>query len=280
MVCIFAEGQITRIGHMLPFRRGLERIMKNVEAPIVPVALDGVWGSIFSFKKGRFLWKFPRRLPYPVTVSYGSPMPPSAAAFDVRQAVQALLAEAWQDRRRRMKPLHHAFVRTARLHPFRFAMADAQHPRVRFGSALVRSVLLARSLKQDWAGQNKVGVLLPPSVPGALVNFAAMLAGKVPVNLNYTLSADALASCVRQCDIQTIVTSRALLDRLKLTLPARGILLEDLAARPGSRSVVRKLVAFLMAVLLPMRWLERALGDPAAPREPVPPETASMNWPP
>ena len=75
VVCIFAEGQITRIGHMLPFRRGFERIMKNVEAPIIPVALDGVWGSIFSFERGRFLWKMPRRLPYRVTVNFGEPLP-------------------------------------------------------------------------------------------------------------------------------------------------------------------------------------------------------------
>ena len=57
IVCIFAEGQITRIGQLLPFRRGMERIMKNVDAPIVPVNLDGVWGSIFSYERGRFLWK-------------------------------------------------------------------------------------------------------------------------------------------------------------------------------------------------------------------------------
>ena len=58
---------------MLSFRRGLERIMKGVDVPIIPVNLDGVWGSIFSFERGRFLWKMPRRdLPTPVTVSFGS----------------------------------------------------------------------------------------------------------------------------------------------------------------------------------------------------------------
>ncbi len=80
IVCIFAEGQITRTGQMLPFRRGLERIMKGVEVPIIPVNLDGVWGSIFSFERGRFLWKMPRRIPYPVTVSFGTPMPPTSTA--------------------------------------------------------------------------------------------------------------------------------------------------------------------------------------------------------
>ncbi len=81
VVCIFAEGQITRIGQMLPFRRGMERIMKGVDAPIVPVNLDGVWGSIFSFERGRFLWKMPRSIPYPVTVSFGKPMPADSHAF-------------------------------------------------------------------------------------------------------------------------------------------------------------------------------------------------------
>jgi acyl-[acyl-carrier-protein]-phospholipid O-acyltransferase/long-chain-fatty-acid--[acyl-carrier-protein] ligase len=58
VICIFAEGQMTRIGQLLPFRRGFERIMKNVDAPIIPVHLDGVWGSIFSFERGRFSGKF------------------------------------------------------------------------------------------------------------------------------------------------------------------------------------------------------------------------------
>ena len=55
LVCIFAEGQITRTGNLLPFRRGYERIMKDVDAPIIPVHLDNVWGSIFSFERGKFV---------------------------------------------------------------------------------------------------------------------------------------------------------------------------------------------------------------------------------
>src|SRR5205807_4990947 len=104
LVCIFAEGQITRIGQMLPFRRGFERIMKDVDAPIIPVALDGVWGSIFSFEGGRFAWKLPRRIPYPVTVNFGEPMSHTSSPFDVRHAVQELMAEAWKERKGRMKP--------------------------------------------------------------------------------------------------------------------------------------------------------------------------------
>ncbi len=73
LVCIFPEGQMTRIGQMLPFRRGMERVIKGVDVPIIPVNLDGVWGSIFSFAGGRFLWKLPRHIPYPVSVTFGEP---------------------------------------------------------------------------------------------------------------------------------------------------------------------------------------------------------------
>ena len=138
MVCIFAEGQITRIGQLLPFRRGFERIMKGVDAPIVPVNLDGVWGSIFSFERGRFLWKMPRSLPYPVTVSFGKPMPPTATPFEVREAVQELQTEAY--RHRKSRHAHAAprrLIRTAHRHPFRFAMGDKRRPRMKWGGVLL-----------------------------------------------------------------------------------------------------------------------------------------------
>ena len=53
VVCIFAEGEISRIGQTLPFPKGDGANHEGVEAPIVPVHLDNVWGSIFSFQKGK-----------------------------------------------------------------------------------------------------------------------------------------------------------------------------------------------------------------------------------
>ncbi|HZI31774.1 MAG TPA: 1-acyl-sn-glycerol-3-phosphate acyltransferase, partial [Candidatus Binatia bacterium] len=172
MVGIFPEGQMTRIGQMLPFRRGMERIIKGVDVPIIPVNLDGVWGSIFSFAGGKFLWKFPRQIPYPVRVTFGKPLPPTATAQEVRRAVQDLGAEAFARRKKRMHTLPESFVYSARRHPFRFAMADGQRPKLSWFGALVGAVVLARRFRKHWQGQEMVGILLPPSVPGALVNFA------------------------------------------------------------------------------------------------------------
>ena len=74
--------------------RGYERMIKNTGAPIVPVALIGVWGSIFSFERGKFFWKWPRHIFYPVAVRYGENLPPTAASEEVREAVEKLLTTA------------------------------------------------------------------------------------------------------------------------------------------------------------------------------------------
>jgi len=255
VVCIFAEGQITRIGQLLPFRRGFERIMKGVDAPIVPVNLDGVWGSIFSFERGRFVWKVPRSFPYPVTVSYGKPMPPTSSSFEVREAVQQLQTEAYRHHKSRMLTLPKSLIRTGHHFPFRFAMGDKRRPRMRWGAALLASILIARRLRKTWAGQEMVGILLPPSVPGALVNFAATLSCKVPVNLNYTSSNETLASCAAQCKLETVITTKLLLEKIPIEVPGKAIFLEDAMASPR---LTEKLAA-LFLWFTPAWWIERVL---------------------
>jgi acyl-[acyl-carrier-protein]-phospholipid O-acyltransferase/long-chain-fatty-acid--[acyl-carrier-protein] ligase len=99
-VCIFAEGGLTRTGQMQPFRRGFEHMMKGAvtganrqSSPpvIVPAALIGLWGSIFSFEGGKFLWKKPPQIPRAITVRFGEPLPPSAKPEEVQAAVERLM---------------------------------------------------------------------------------------------------------------------------------------------------------------------------------------------
>lgn len=100
VVCIFAEGGLTRTGEMQPFRRGFEHMMKgaigetnqsSIPPVIVPAALIGLWGSIFSFEGGKFLWKKPPQFPRPITVRFGPPLPPSATPEEVQVAVERLM---------------------------------------------------------------------------------------------------------------------------------------------------------------------------------------------
>ena len=100
VVCIFAEGALTRTGQLQIFHRGFEHMMKGATANlpagmpvpvIVPAALIGVWGSIFSFFGGKFLWKKPPQFPRVVTVYFGKPMPPTATPDEVHAAVEDLM---------------------------------------------------------------------------------------------------------------------------------------------------------------------------------------------
>ncbi len=260
LVCIFPEGQITRTGTLLPFRRGFERIVKGRTAPIIPVHLDRVWGSIFSFNRGRFLWKFPEQVPYPVTVSFGRPMPPGAAADVVREKIRELGEAAWQLRKPSRRPLHREFIRSMRRYPFRLAMADQNRPHVSSLQALIGSIVLARTLRPSWKDQERVGVLLPPTVAGALVNVAAPLCGKTIVNLNYTVGKSGLEAAVNLAGLHTIVTSRTFIEKAKLELPdgPSVIWLEDVA-----KTITKgeKLRAALLALFAPCRMIERACGQ-------------------
>ncbi len=107
-----------------------------------------------------------------------------------------------------------------------------------------------------------VGILLPPSIPGALVNLAAMLMGKVPVNLNYTVSNETLASCAQQCNLKTIVSARAFLERVHIQPPMDPVLIEDVVKEP---KLTERVSSALAALLLPVRALTRFAGGERTP---------------
>jgi len=90
LVCIFPEGGITRTGEIGEFRPGFLSILKDTGAPVVPVHLGGLWGSVFSYEGGKFFWKWPRRWRYPVTIRFGKPIREPSGVDEVRQAVEEL----------------------------------------------------------------------------------------------------------------------------------------------------------------------------------------------
>ncbi|MDB4738080.1 AMP-binding protein, partial [Verrucomicrobiales bacterium] len=263
LVCIFAEGQISRIGgQTLAFQKGMELIMRKQDAPIIPVHLDNVWGSIFSFDQKKVYWKIPRQVPYPVTVSYGNPMPTDSSHTEVRREVVALGADAWAQRKGRISTIGRSFVRTARRARTRMAFADSSGKKLSYMGALVGVIVLVKRLRKDWDGQQKVGILIPPSVGGALTNLAGILMGKTVVNLNYTLSEEGIRSCVQQCDIKCVISSEKVIRKLKLDPGVPMLALEDIAKDP---SFMEKMSAAFLAYLCPRGILLKKLSQGSPP---------------
>ena len=73
---IFPEGWITRDGHVQRIQPGLQRIVRQNPVPIVPMAIRGLWGNIFSYSEGKVLFKKPKTFRPTVTVTVGDPIPP------------------------------------------------------------------------------------------------------------------------------------------------------------------------------------------------------------
>ena len=71
-------------------------VARQGDAPVLPVYMDGVWGSIFTFERNCYFKKWPRQLPYPVTVAFGRPVPANEATKEWAEAAfRKLSAEAF-----------------------------------------------------------------------------------------------------------------------------------------------------------------------------------------
>lgn len=91
LVCIFPEGRLTRDGEIGEFRAGMMRILKETPVPVVPMAVSGLWDSMFS-RKYQAVWKrWPRRFLPKITLTVGTPVPPEETNIEhLRQRVVEL----------------------------------------------------------------------------------------------------------------------------------------------------------------------------------------------
>jgi len=85
VLCIFPEGQITYDGELNEFRPGIDKLLESEPAPVIPVALRGLWGSMFSRKGGPALMKLPRKLFAKIDLVMDKPIPPDQVSARVLQ---------------------------------------------------------------------------------------------------------------------------------------------------------------------------------------------------
>lgn len=261
LVCIFAEGQLTRTGQLGTFQGGMLRIIKGTDAPVIPIYLDQLWGSIFSFHGGKFFWKWPGKLRYPVSVCFGKPICKPGNVQVVRNAVQNLGVESMQNRKSDVMVPVRSFVRECRNALSRQKAVDSTGASATGARLLMGSVIFKRIFTRKGIGQNQqmLGVMLPPSVGGSIVNTAVTMMSKVAVNLNYTLSDKDVNYCIKQCDIKQVITSRLFLKKKPIEFDddVELIYMEDLRKEV---SKIDKLVAAFQTYLVPVFLLERIHG--------------------
>ncbi|WP_312711061.1 MFS transporter [Stenotrophomonas sp.] len=87
LVCIFPEGALTRDGEMAAFKSGVEKILERRPVPVVPMALRGMWASMWSRRDTRLgRMRVPRRFRAHVEVVAGPPVDGASASAEQLEA--------------------------------------------------------------------------------------------------------------------------------------------------------------------------------------------------
>ena len=260
IVCLFPEGELTRSGTLLRLKRGYELIARHADAPVVPVWLDQLWGSIFSYEGGRFFTKWPQRIPYDVIVAFGEPLAANDATIaTVREELLKLGEECYRRRPALKRHLAAACLQGLKRSAFATAIVEGTDgTKLSRGKLLGISAALSRYLKNNFSEQ-RIAVVLPAGMGGVIANLAILLAGKIPVGLNFTSGRAAIDCAKQRAGIQTAISAKVFRDRFsEFSWPENVVLLDKLL--PQMKRQI--LLWWIVSLALPWRLVARILQVP------------------
>ncbi|MFA6287951.1 MAG: AMP-binding protein [Opitutaceae bacterium] len=263
LVLIFPEGAISRTGQLMKLERGFELMARKAGVPVVPVAHDGLWGSVFSFSENKYLFKSPRIMRTAVFVAWGEPIPAKQAdTTSVRRSLLDLGCEAFEERPQLKRHLGREIVRGLVRRPWHVPLVDRTGARRPLTGAqlLAAAAALSRHLKRTVA-EPRVGIVLPPGAGATIANLAVVCAGKVPVNFNFTAGRAASESSLQLSGVKTMISADLVRAKVPdFPWPERTLDLGKMIAEIGGK---RALLPWLLAAwLLPNQMVARLLGLP------------------
>ncbi len=253
IVLIFPEGGLSRTGQIQAFRPGVLKIAEGTDAAIIPVYLDQLWGSFFSYQGGKAMQKFPRTFRRPVSIHVGAPLPRDMELFAMRQQLQEMGSAAVSQRIGRFDSPVRLFLKQCKRRLFKHKIGDSTGQNMTGGSLLMRTLILRRLLRRHVLkhDEKNVAVLIPPSSGGIIVNMALALDRRVAVNLNYSVSTEIMQHCIREAGIRHVLSTAKVLEKFSYEFGCDVMLLDDLRTKVG---LWDKLVCAVQAYLFPA-WL-------------------------
>ncbi len=259
VIGLFPEGAISRNGQLQAFKPGLKNILKGNEAPVVPMWLEGMWGSIFSFSGRKFFFKRPQRFRRKLTLYIGQPLPADTPIEQMRSRVQELGARAKIDRRREFPILASRIIRVWRKTGGSLQAADSLGTELSGREMLIRTLALRRTLRREVFDDDEkfVGVLLPPSAGAVCVNVALAMDQRISANLNYTVTSEVINHCIHDVGIKHVLSTEKFMSKMKFDVDAEIVLLDSLKEKVSGMD---KAIAFIQGALLPAWLVDRLLG--------------------
>ncbi|MDE0864639.1 MAG: AMP-binding protein [Rubripirellula sp.] len=259
MIGIFPEGTLTRSGQLQAFKAGYQKILKGTDGCILPMYMEGMWGSIFSHSGGKLFYKWPTKFRRKLTLHIGKPLSADTSLSKVRSKVLSLGAEATILNRREFPILAKRVIRVWRKRGMAMQAIDSLGQKASGRSMLVRVLALRRVLRREVFASDEqyVGVLLPPSVGGVAVNVALALDRRIAANLNYTVSSDVINHCIKDVGVKHVLSTEKFISKTGLKVDADVVMLDSLRDKVTK---LDKTIAFIQANLIPAALLDRILG--------------------
>ena len=260
VVALFPEGRISYNGQLAEFKRGYEYAIKDSDHPIVPIYLHGLWGSTFSRASKQYKMTSNDGKKRDIIVRFGSPLSSTTTVDQVKQEIKLLSLETWNQSIEAGRPLHYHWLRRSKANLSKRSVVDALGADLSNAKMITAVLLFVKALKGRLSSQKNIGILLPSSSIGSIINLAILILGKRVVNLNYTLSSEGMTAALEKADIQTVISSEKFLEKLKGkgfdfsdTIGDRLLSVESVGASFGK---VDKVISLLQAYLMPSKLIE------------------------
>ncbi len=258
VVALFPEGSISYNGQLGTFKKGFELAIRESDHPIIPFYLHGLWGSTFSRADEHYKIISKGASKREISVTFGQPLTANATALQVKQAVATLAFETWEETIKKLQPLQYQWLMRAKSQLRKRSIVDISGQDLNSASIITSVLLFIKALKSPLKEQKNIGILLPSSAVGSIVNMALLILGKRPVNLNYTLNSNNISEAITKADIQTVISSKKFIEKLA----AKGlditpidfdklITVENIKSSFTKRA---KLISLFQAYLMPA-WL-------------------------
>lgn len=269
-VLIFPEGRITVTGSLMKIYDGPAMVASRTGAAVVPVRIEGPIYTCFSRMKGDYPQRwFPR---FTISILPARKLPPAEGRTPrVRRRVQAerlrrMMQEAVVVSRRR-GALWPALLDAAALHGRRrVVLEDAREQPETYGRLLRNALALGRMVSTLTEEGERVGVLMPNLTTTVALLYGMWTVRRIPAILNFSAGLEAMQAACRLARVRVVLTSRAFLERARLTETAarlqdvRLVYLEDLRDSFGLGGKLWVLAASLFP---------RAAALPSGPDDPA-----------
>jgi acyl-[acyl-carrier-protein]-phospholipid O-acyltransferase/long-chain-fatty-acid--[acyl-carrier-protein] ligase len=228
---IFPEGRLTQTGALMKIYEGPGMIADKADAPIVPIRLDGVQHSRFTYLKGKVHQRwFPR-----ITITVLEPrvfngddqLTGRARRKDVALKLYDVMSGMMFQTSDRPQTLFDAFLDARRAHGRKSEiLRDIEQKPFTYDGLLTASLAIGRALEKRTLPEIPVGLLLPNAVGSVITLLGLSAVGRIPAMLNYTAGPASIQAALEATGIRQVITSRRFIELGKL-----GALEEALAEK-------------------------------------------------